>query len=93
MASNSKVFKKFLGKQVNIIMKSVKGSQQLSSGDIVEGNVVMNGFLLDEDEEFFYLGTSDEEIDEALKKDDVVRIFLDNDNLFELQETYDGELN
>ena len=52
MASNSKVFKKFLGKQVNIIMKSVKGSQQLSSGDIVEGNVVMNGFLLDEDEEF-----------------------------------------
>jgi hypothetical protein len=88
---DSKLFQKFLGKNVNVIMKSVKGSQQLGDGSIVEGNVVMTGFLLDEDDDFFYLGTTDEQIDEALKKTDIVRIFLDNENVLEFDETDTGD--
>lgn len=87
--SDSKLFRKFLGKSVNVIMKSVKGSQVLSDGTVVEGNVVMSGFLLDEDDDFFYLGTTEEEIDEALKKTDIVRIFLDDENIIDFEDSGD----
>ncbi len=89
--AESKLFTKFLGKSVNVILKSVKGSQQIGDGSIVEGNVIMSGFLLDEDDDYFYLGKTDDEINEALKKDDVVRVFLDEENVFEFDEDYTGE--
>lgn len=72
----NKLFERFYSKYVNIIMKNVKGAQVLSNGSTIEGNVIIEGYLLDEDEDFYYLGTTDEEIDEGLKKDDVVRIFV-----------------
>lgn len=72
----NKLFKRFYNKYINIIMKNVKGAQVLNDGVVVEGNVIIEGYLLDEDEDFYYLGTNDTEIDEALRKIDVVRIFV-----------------
>ena len=71
----NKIIQRFGGKFVSIIMKNVKGAQVLSDSLVAEGNVIIECYLLDEDEEFYYTGASDVEIDEALRKDDVVRIF------------------
>ncbi len=86
MAKENKLFKRFLGKNVNIIMSNIKGSQETSDGTIIQGNVIITGYLLDEDDEYYYLGKTDEEIDEALRKGDVIRIFLDNQPILEFDE-------
>lgn len=78
---DDKLFTYFVGKQVNIIMKSIKGSQRLSDGSTVQGNVVMEGVLLDADNDFYYLSGIGDEIDQALKKTDVIRVFLDDENI------------
>jgi hypothetical protein len=72
----TKLFGFFAGKYVSIIMKSAKGSQQLSDGAVIEGNVILEGYLLDEDDKFYYLGKEQEEIDDALDKSDVIRIYI-----------------
>jgi hypothetical protein len=73
--SDSKLFKYFAGQHVNIIMKNVKGSQSMSDGSVIRGNVVIEGYLLDEDGVYLYLGVTPEESTEALQKSDVIRIF------------------
>lgn len=71
----SKLFQHFAGQFVNVILKSIKGRQEYPNGQATEGNVVLEGYLLDEDEKFYYLGHEQDGIDEALDKDDVVRIY------------------
>lgn len=71
----SKLFNAFAGQWVNVIMKSLKGRQEYPNGQASEGNVVLEGHLLDEDEFFYYLGNDQDGIDEALAKSDVIRIF------------------
>jgi hypothetical protein len=92
--SSSKLFSRFVGKSVNIIMKNVRGSQVLENGTVIEGNVVITGFLLDEDDEYFYIGREMDEIDEALLRDDMVRIFTgptDGDEFIDMTNS-DGEV-
>lgn len=87
-----KLFKAFAGQFVNIVMKSIKGTQTTDHGSI-QGNVVMSGFLLDEDETYFYLGKDQDKIDEALRKDDVVRIYQEEPepsfDIFDFDDTGD----
>lgn len=64
-----------------MITKSIKGSQSIGDGHIVEGNIVIDGILLDEDEEHYYLGTADGEITDSLCKTEVVRVFLTKHDL------------
>lgn len=72
---DNKLFRLFGGKHVNIIMKNVKGSQAMSDGSVIRGNVVIEGYLLDEDNLYLYIGSTLEESNEALQKSDVIRIF------------------
>ena len=65
----------FGGKIVNVIMRGVKGSQTLPDGTIVEGNVILEGELLDEDDLHYFLG-KDGDVTESLDKVDVIRVFL-----------------
>lgn len=74
--SDNKIFKYFSNKQVSVITKSIKGSQSIGNGQIVEGNLVIDGYLLDEDEQHYYLGKTDQEITDSLRKDEVVRVFI-----------------
>lgn len=90
MDSNSKLFKYFAGKHVNIIMKNVKGSQSMSDGSVVRGNVIIDGYLLDEDNINLYFGSTPEEVTEALQKTDVIRIFATDPNAQEFIE-FDSE--
>lgn len=90
---DSKLFKYFAGKHVNIIMKNVKGSQAMSDGSVVRGNVVIDGYLLDEDAVYLYFGSTPEEANEALQKTDVIRIFTadpEGDEFIDLVEDDDG---
>lgn len=70
-----KLFAAFAGQWVNVILKSLKGRQEYPNGIVSEGNVVLEGHLLDEDEHFFYLGNDQDGIDEVLAKSDVIRIY------------------
>ncbi len=65
----TKLFKFFAAKYVSIIMKSVKGSQQLGDGQVIEGNVILEGYLLDGG----LLKIRHRE------KEDVIRIFVGDD--------------
>lgn len=76
LKKDSKLFKFFQGKYINVLMRSVKGSQSIGDGVMAEGNVILSGYLLDSDDEFFYIGSPDGDIEDALKQDDVVRIYL-----------------
>lgn len=89
--ADSKLFPKFFGKNVNIILSNMKGSQELSDGSIVAGNVVVSGFLLDEDDDYFFLGKTEEEIDEAIKKSDIIRVFLEDENVMEFDVDDSGD--
>lgn len=73
--AETKLFKYFLGRHVNVIMKNIKGSQTMTDGSVVQGNVVIEGYLLDEDDIYLYLGRTLNEVDESLQKPDVIRIF------------------
>lgn len=61
-------------KQVSVVLKSLKGTQQNPDGTVLRGSIVIDGFLLDEDDKFFFLGDTLEEVSDCLDKRDVVRI-------------------
>lgn len=72
----NKLFQYFGGKYVSVIMRSIKGRQQLDSGSTIEGNVILEGYFLDQDDEHYFLGKDPAEIDDALIKEDLVRMFI-----------------
>ena len=90
----SKIFKIFGGREINVIMKDIKGAQVINESTVIQGNVVIEGYLLDEDDIFYYLGTTNEDIDEALLKSNVMRIYLPTDERseFEIEINNDGDM-
>jgi len=90
----SKIFKICGGREINVIMKDIKGAQVINESTVIQGNVVIEGYLLDEDDIFYYLGTTNEDIDEALLKSNVMRIYLPTDERseFEIEINNDGDM-
>jgi len=72
----SRVFEQFAGDFVTITLRSLKGG---SRRDKVVANVMIAGYLLDECEEFYYIGETVKEIFAAIKKVDVNAIMLGGD--------------
>lgn len=71
----SKVLETFYGKYVNIIIKGFKSVHEVDKGVFVEGQVITEGFLIEEDDTYYYL--SDKFlITDAVKKSSVLRITL-----------------
>jgi len=68
----------FEGQYVNVITRSIKGTQYTPNGKRMSGNMLMMGILVREDEEFVYLSDNGQELTDMIKKDDIVRVFLDN---------------
>jgi hypothetical protein len=92
--AESKVFKYFGLKKVNIIMRDLEGSQELRDGSTVTGSIVVSGYLLDEDDELLYFGSTMESIDDSLKRSDIIRIFstpAEGDEFIEAPEDMDTE--
>lgn len=73
---DTKQFKLFQGKSVNIIMKNIKGSQVLADGSVVNGSVVISGILFEEDDIYYYLGNDSGEINDSVLREDVLRMFV-----------------
>lgn len=74
--AEDKRFKYFANKEVCVITKSIKGSQSVGNGQLIEGNLVIDGLLLDEDDIHYYLGKTSEEVTDSIQKDEVVRMFI-----------------
>jgi hypothetical protein len=68
----SRIFEEFAGSYVTIAVKSLKGD----GGGKKVTNIMLAGYLLDECEDFYYIGESAAEIFAAVKKDDVATIML-----------------
>lgn len=73
--SESKLFKYLSGQHVNVLMKSLKGSQTMMDGTVNRGNIVIEGYLLDEDVNYLFLGETPEKVTEVLLRNEVSRVF------------------
>lgn len=67
----SKIFETFSGSFVSIIVKNMRGSGQ----DKIN-NLALGGYLLDECEEYYYIGETPMEVTAAIKKDSVAAVIL-----------------
>lgn len=87
--TSTKIMESFQGSFVYVLTRTLRSSQERKSGPLI-----IEGFLLDSDEEYFFLGMTMDEVTEAVKRDEVVRIFLPIDELSSLLEQHgSGELN
>lgn len=73
--NSNKLFSIFVGSYIHVITKSLKGTQHFNGGKAV-GPIIIDGFLLDEDDMFYYLGETPEEVTDAILKEEVVRVYL-----------------
>lgn len=71
--SYSLLFKNFAGCYVTIAVKNIR-AVGARPGRVA--NVMLAGFLIDEDNEYLFLGKEDNEIYMAVKKDEVASIML-----------------
>lgn len=72
-ASYSRLFEEFAGSYITIAVRSLKGSQKTNK---IIANVMLAGYLLDECEDYYYIGENSKEIFAAVKKTDVSTIML-----------------
>lgn len=90
LSSYSLLFEIFCGNYVNIFVKNIKsvGGRQ---GKI--NNVMLAGFLLDEDDEFYFLGQTPDDVFCAVKKDEIAALMLGEEGieLMEQIEVPDGQ--
>lgn len=77
------IYEVFEGEFVHIVTRSLKGSETRGSTRYV-GPVVIEGFLIGHTENFFLLSKDGDSISDGIRKDDVVRIFIPEQELMEM---------
>ncbi len=68
----SRLYDIFVGQQVNLFVKNIS----MSNGEGQAASVIIAGYLLDECEDFFYIGSSPLEVYAAIRKLDVASVTL-----------------
>lgn len=83
--SNTKMYDTFVGTYVTVAIKDLLG---IGSGNRESkfANLMIGGLLLDECETYIYLGAEDE-VSTAIRKDQVIGIFVDTEGLAETDES------
>lgn len=81
--TSTKIFNIFKGSFVYVLTRTLRSSVGKQTAP-----VICEGFLLDEDEEFFFFGTTPEEVTDAIKRSEVVRIFLPIEELTGILEAH-----
>jgi len=66
----SKIFDLFIGERVAFLIRGIKGQ---AAGAIL--NVTLEGYLLDEDDDYLYFGATPDEVSGAVRKLDVAALF------------------
>lgn len=86
----SLLFEIFCGSYVNIFVKNIKSSAT-RAGKV--NNVMLAGFLLDEDEEYYFLGQTPEEVFCAVAKSEMAAMMTADEGaeLLEEIEVPDGQ--
>ena len=74
--SYSKMFSMFAGDQLAFLIRGIKGQ---SNGAIL--NVTLEGYLLDEDQDYVYFGVTTEEISGVIRKTDIAAMFKGSYNV------------
>lgn len=74
IAAYSRMFESFAGSYVTIAVRSLRANPKAANNVIA--NLMLAGFLLDECEEYFYLGENAKEIFAAVKKSEVMSIMM-----------------
>lgn len=74
---STKFKKYFKGLQISVVMKSIKGTQEID-GSVFSGNHIVDGEYVDDDSNFLFLADSTGNVVEALLKKDIVRVFINN---------------
>jgi len=80
--SNSKMYDVFVGSYVTVAVKDLLG---LNSKESKFANLMIGGLMLDECETYIYLGSA-QEVSTAIRKDQVIGIFVDTEGLVEESE-------
>lgn len=93
----SRFFLTFIGEYVQLTLKiSAKTEAQTEDATVLEeGPIVLQGFLLDEDKKYYYLGGSPDHVTDAIKKVTVARVRIVEvrtkaDDIFDAMETEGG---
>lgn len=77
-----KLLKNFEGKYVVILLSSVSMSESNpETGMVTSGSVLIEGWVIDMDDTFLYLGDNEIEITDCVKLDGVARITIHNENI------------
>jgi len=79
MTTPSKRFEIFAGTYVRIVTRLKATSQNRAVGILS-----IDGFLLDEDEHCYFLGSTPDEITDSVLKSDTVRMYLPIEEMMEL---------
>src|ERR1041384_1974834 len=81
-------FETFIGEYVEI-MTNTKTTEtvQHEDGTVQSGEyaMIVNGYLLDEDENYYFLGRDSEEVTHCVKKDEVILVSISEPDMKELQ--------
>lgn len=78
---SSRLYDVFVGTTVQIMVKLTKESE-----DGVMSSIAIEGYLLDEDDEYYYVGTNPIEIAGAVKKSEVAVVMSSEPSEYELPE-------
>ena len=81
--NSTKVFETFKGNFVYVLTRTLRSSVGKQTAP-----VICEGFLLDADDEFFFFGTTPDEVTDAIRRSEIVRIFLPVEELSSILEAH-----
>ena len=78
---NNFLFEVFAGEQIIMLVKmNVERTKQSAKGvELIKAPLSINGFLTDEDDYYYYLGSEPNGYDQAVRKDDVFHVEIYQD--------------
>jgi hypothetical protein len=83
--TSSALFETFVGSFISVMMKNLKA---YSTQNKKISNLLLSGYLLDECDDYFYLGESGDAVTGAIRKDEIAAIMM-GDEVVELFDKID----
>ena len=76
---NESFFQSFVGEMVSLTINATVPTQAVINDDgvveeVIEGPISFDGYLLDVDNEYYYLGDTSQEVSKAIRKENVISV-------------------
>lgn len=89
-----KLLDNFKGKFVVILLSSVSMAEHdPETGVVSSGSVLIEGWVIDKDDVFLYLGDNEKDISDAVQVKDIARITLHTENIADMHDIGDQQWN